>query len=174
MEFTLQQARRLEDSFKYPAIKAQFVDVRSYDGDIARGDIIDAEDDLEEEILYKLAINKIRFKIRHLINIQNMECGVSNILCRREGMYSDIKLLETLSDKCDDRERQVDYISKNPSEVRTVSAVRQSNLDWVSHEVSLIKEELSNIKEELAILNTTVTIKLDHSDTQFLQENGLV
>lgn len=174
MEFTLQQARRLEERLKNLRIEDQFVEVRAYDEDIARKDIDLGVEDLLDEIEYKLYVNKIRYKIKHMINVMNMECGVSNLLCKREGLYEDAKILETLNESWDDTDRQVHYIKDNPDEVRKVSVVRKDIVLDVQGKLEAIRIELIEIKDTLLKLNRSVTITLSDDDAIFLQENDLL
>lgn len=173
MEFTLRQARNLESRLRNLSIENQIISVRAYDSEVALMDIDSGIMSLEDDIDTKVRTNRIRHTIKHMINVSNMECGVSELLNSRDSLYSERDLLSTIGES-DDKERQLSYIKDNPTSSHMACVVSKDIESYVENRISEIDIELRNISHELNILNSSVTIDLYEDYSIFLQANGFI
>lgn len=168
MKFTLRQARSLETRLKGLTIANQVIMVRSYDGDVAREDILKGAEDLIDEIDIKLDINEIRHLIKSLINKANMECGVSTLLNRRDSLYSKLALLDSVGPP-DSLDRQIKYIKESSTPTHLACVLSEEQHSKVRSLDEEAREHLRQTAIELAELNSTVCIELDDEDVEILK-----
>lgn len=171
MDFTLRQARKLEAGLRNLVVENQIVSVRAYDQDVARDDVDKLVKDLSEEISDKIELNEIRHTIKLLINVKNMECGITELLNTRDSLHTRRDLLNTIGDS-DDLERQIEYIRVNPSASRMVNMVTEEIADRIDDELLDIDADLDYISKKLNDLNSTIIITLGDGEVTFLQERG--
>lgn len=173
MEFTLRQARNLESRLRNLAIDNQIIEVRAYDSAVARADIMEGVEALGSEIDSKLELNDIRHEIKKLINVENMNCGVSELLNQRDCLYAKRDILNTLGSS-DSVERQVAHISSSPKPMRMASVYDEALEESVEQDLSDIDHELNEISRELNEKNNNITITLSDEDIAILKENGVL
>lgn len=173
MRFTLRQARKLENSIQNVAIHGAITDIRAYDEEIAEADIEFGVDAFEREVRHVVYINEIRHAIRNLINVKNMECGVSDLLNKREALFAELNLLDAIG-PADDTERLLRCVVNKPAESKKMSMVRQDMVDWKEDRIDAINENLDDIKSELIRINNSVTIELSEDHYQYLLQEDLV
>lgn len=173
MELTLRQARNLEIRLRNLSIDNQIIEVRAYDSAVARADILEGVEDLGSEINSKLELNDVRHEIKRLINVKNMECGVSDLLNQRDCLYSKRDILNTLGPS-DNVERQISHIRSSPKPRRMVSVYNEELEDSVEQDLADIDHELNEISRELNDKNVTLTIKMSEEDVAILKENGVL
>lgn len=173
MEFTLRQARNLESRLRNLSVNDQIIEVRAYDSAVALADILEGVDALSLEIDRKLELNEIRHEIKNLINVKNMECGVSQLLNQRDCLYAKRDILRTLGHS-DSVERQVVHISSNPKPYRMASVYTEELEESVDVDLSTIEEELESISSKLNDKNNSETIELSNEDVELLTDNGIL
>ena len=171
MDFTLRQARNLENRLRNISIDGQVIEVRAYDSEVSRSDIEAGVKKLDEAIDNSLEINEIRHEIKNNINMANMECGVSSLLNTRDMLYAKRDILNTLG-QSDDVERQISHISNSPKAVRMACVYTEGMEDQVSEDLADIDHQLNEISKELHTLNNSVTVTLSEDDVELLKEHG--
>ena len=172
MNYTLRQARNLESRLRNLTIDNQIIEVRAYDSAVARADIESGVSALTVEIDNKIDLNGIRHTIKNLINIENMSCGVSNLLNERDELYARRDILNTLGSS-DSSERQISHIGLNPKPTRIVSVYTEEVEEDADRDLSDIDHELNEISRKLNDLNNSVTITLQEEDVAILKDNNI-
>lgn len=173
MDYTLRQARGLESRLRNLSIDNQIIEVRAYDGAVALIDMQAGVVSLDSEIADKVEINDIRHDIKNMINVMNMECGVSELLNQRDMLYAKRDILNTLG-ASDDIDRQLDYIKENPKALRIVSVYTESMEEDMLDTLACIDVELNEISRKLNELNNSVVVSIDDEDIEFLKERGVL
>lgn len=174
MTFTLRQARCLESRLRNLSIDGCVIDIRAYDSSVALSDITQGIDNLADDIDNKIDLNAIRHVIKNLINLENMKCGVSELLNQRDELHSRRDILNTLSE-CDSIERQLAHVKDNPKATRTVCVYSEDlKEDMVSPSLIDIDTELNEISRQLNALNNSVTIEIGEDDINILKDFGVL
>ena len=168
MELTLRQARNLETRLRNLQIKGQLIEVRAYDSSIALKDLSEGISELGKEIDLKIELNAIRHRIKHALNVRNMECGVSATLNKRDSLFSKRELFTSLGSS-DSANRQIKFIEENPKDHRMVSAYVNELEYSVQSDIKEINEELAVIAASLADMNNNVTIEISEEDAELLK-----
>ena len=171
MELTLKQARTLEASLRDLPVGNTTVTVRAYDTEVAHADIQAGIANLDNSLSDAIILNEIRHNIKHMINVANMECGVSGLLNYRDELYSKRELLNKLG-KHVTVVRQLDFIRENPSESRLVCVYTEGNKEEVDVDHVGIQNELQGVYGEINDLNNSVTVTLSEEDVDFLKLKG--
>lgn len=172
MKFTLRQARALESRLRNVHLINPVIPVRSYSKASALDDILEGTAALESDVECKLRTTEIRHSIRHMINVKNMECGVSELLNTRDMLNAKRDLLNTLIAP-DDAKRQVDAMDTNAA-ISMANIVSEDVSASVGADLDSIGLEMQDISSKLATLNSSVCVELGLEDTVFLQTEGLI